>query len=742
MHVKEKLGAIIIATLFVACPTDPGTSSNFSVGGNVTGLTGSGLVLQNNAADNLNVTANGSFTFAKTLADGTAYTVTVLTQPINPNQTCTPTKNTGVIASTNMTNVVITCTTPSSGSNVITSIGTTGGTATGNYGAQIIIPAGALPSTLEIGMARDSTNAPAFSLPDIDFAGAPYELTPHGTTFAVPVTVRIPFDPAQVPDDAVPTLYKAEIGGTFAAIPTTVDGNMLIASISNFSWVLPAYVATRPRNVYALQKIGSPAVLNVASFKINAMTGVLTGPTSTAPTGDSPKAMVAHPSGRFLYISHGGTGVVNGVNPNNIQVYQLDSVKGNLTGPTSSVGTDSPSGPVAMVIHPSGKFLYVVNQEPTAITAGGNILRYLIDGTTGALSEPTTVAGNDGNSPTAIAFNPAGTLAFIPYSAYSSSDFGGQIKMYSVNPTTGALTGPIGNGSTDNNTSFGVAVEPYGKFAYVISPSGNQILAYFIDSVNGYLFPFGHTVILGNPSALATDSFGRFVYVGRKVPDLNVNLLSYRINPNNGGLLLSSEVLTSCVGGGCVGAVTVIADPQGQFVYATDFKGGLSAFQVNITSGALTASGGVTNVIFPTVFAVTGSSPVWQNNCTTNCTVTYPNGGIPFCCTTGGGSSGGSSGGGTNQNPPTKHYLTVTRGALGGLIVSSPPGIKYGDPAQGNSFAADFPTGSTVQLSVTPPSTPAQAYDVTWSGSCSGTLKTTSVQMNSDKTCHVELMPR
>ena len=322
MHFREKLGTFLIAALFVACPNDPGISSNFSVGGSATGLNGTGLVLQNNGSGDLAVTTNGLFTFTKTLADGTAYSVTVLTQPINPSQTCTPTKNTGTIATANIINVVITCITPSSGSNVITSIGTTGGTATGSYGAKIIIPAGALPNTLEIGVARDSTNAPAFTLPDIDFAGAPYELTPHGTTFAVPVTVKIPFDPLLVPDNAIPTLYKAETGGAFAAIPTTVKGDMLVASISSFSWVLPAYAATRPRNVYAIQTVGTD--YRAASYKIDSKTGSLNGPTSTALTGQESLSVVAHPSGRFLYITNRGATVTNGINPNSITVYQLD----------------------------------------------------------------------------------------------------------------------------------------------------------------------------------------------------------------------------------------------------------------------------------------------------------------------------------------------------------------------------------------------------------------------------------
>ena len=108
------------------------------------------------------------------------------------------------------------------------------------YGAQIIVPAGALAVPTTIGITRDSSNSPDFAVPDFDAVGATFELTPHGQAFSVPVTVRIPFDPAQVPNDSDPTLYKAEVAGAFGSLSTTVNGNFLEATVTSFSWVLPA----------------------------------------------------------------------------------------------------------------------------------------------------------------------------------------------------------------------------------------------------------------------------------------------------------------------------------------------------------------------------------------------------------------------------------------------------------------------------------------------------------------------
>lgn len=91
--------------------TTPVTPSAYTIGGSVSGLAGSGLVLQNNAGDALAISANGSFTFATSVASGGIYAVTIKTQPSAPTQICTVTAGSGNAAA-NVTNVVVTCVMP------------------------------------------------------------------------------------------------------------------------------------------------------------------------------------------------------------------------------------------------------------------------------------------------------------------------------------------------------------------------------------------------------------------------------------------------------------------------------------------------------------------------------------------------------------------------------------------------------------------------------------------------------
>lgn len=107
-----------------------GASANFSIGGVVSGLVGSGLVLQNNGGGNLSVAADGAFTFATLQATGSSYNVTVSSQPTGPAQTCTVANGSGSVASANVTNITVNC---------VTGQFSVGGTVSGLAGSGLVL---------------------------------------------------------------------------------------------------------------------------------------------------------------------------------------------------------------------------------------------------------------------------------------------------------------------------------------------------------------------------------------------------------------------------------------------------------------------------------------------------------------------------------------------------------------------------------------------------------------------------
>ena len=93
----------VVTTISIAC-----SPITHTVAGVIAGLTASGLVIQNNAADNLTVAANAtSFQFVRRVAAGGSYEVTALSQP--SGLTCTVSNGTGDNLLANINTVQIAC---------------------------------------------------------------------------------------------------------------------------------------------------------------------------------------------------------------------------------------------------------------------------------------------------------------------------------------------------------------------------------------------------------------------------------------------------------------------------------------------------------------------------------------------------------------------------------------------------------------------------------------------------------
>ena len=94
-----------VTNLFVFCSPVP-----LTLGGTVTGLVGSGLVLKSDL-QTLPVAANGGFQFTAPILSTGNYAVTVATQPSSPAQTCVVANGTGSFPIADVTDVQVTCTT-------------------------------------------------------------------------------------------------------------------------------------------------------------------------------------------------------------------------------------------------------------------------------------------------------------------------------------------------------------------------------------------------------------------------------------------------------------------------------------------------------------------------------------------------------------------------------------------------------------------------------------------------------
>jgi hypothetical protein len=100
------LGTAITAAMLSAC----GGNTDATIGGSVSGLAaGTSVALQDNGADTVTVSANGTFAFPTGVLANGNYVVTVLTQPVG--QSCTVTNGSGSVdaSSDNVSTVSVTC---------------------------------------------------------------------------------------------------------------------------------------------------------------------------------------------------------------------------------------------------------------------------------------------------------------------------------------------------------------------------------------------------------------------------------------------------------------------------------------------------------------------------------------------------------------------------------------------------------------------------------------------------------
>ncbi len=262
-----------------------GDGNSYTIGGDVTGLTSSGLVLQVNGGQDLAIAADGAFTFADPIDSGAIYRVTVLTQPSSPSQTCTPHHAVGSVPKSNVTDVEINC--------AAVAGFTVGGIVSELEGSGLVLQ----------NNAGDNLRVTANG----EFV---FETkVPDGTGYAVTVRKQ-PSDPAQT--CVVGTLSGGDGTGTIDA-----------AAVSNISVVCGAHFA------YATNAGDD----SISSYALNPVTGTLTAIGTPIATGASPFAIVASPDKKHVYVVNRGS--------DDVSAYAVDATSGALT---EIAGSPFPAG--------------------------------------------------------------------------------------------------------------------------------------------------------------------------------------------------------------------------------------------------------------------------------------------------------------------------------------------------------------------------------------------------------------
>ena len=148
--------------------------------------------------------------------------------------------------------------------------------------------------------------------------------------------------------------------------------------------------------------------------------------------------------------------------------------------------------------------------------------------------------------------------------AYVANFNSNNVSAYTINPSTGALTAIVGSPFTAGSFPRSVAVDPSGKFAYVLNEGGN-VSGYTINPSTGALTAIAGSPFTtgGDPRSMTMNPSGKFAYVA----DFTGNVLGYTINPSTGAL---TNIAGSPFAGGPDGLNSVAVDPSGKFAYVAN----------------------------------------------------------------------------------------------------------------------------------------------------------------------------
>jgi 6-phosphogluconolactonase len=316
---------------------------------------------------------------------------------------------------------------------------------------------------------------------------------------------------------------------------------------------------------------------SVSAYDIDATTGALTpAPGSPFATGEFPVSVAVHPTGRFAYVANAGIPTQT----YSVSGYAVNEKTGALTPvPGSPFATGVQ--PASVAVHPSGRFVYVAD----AGLVDGDISVYTVNESTGAL---TPVPGSPfaaGHEPTVLAVSPNGKFVYVTNNILQFSDESGGVSAFVVNTSTGALTPVPGSPFAAGMETFGMAIDPSGRFAYVVDGLSADVSVFSINATTGALTPVPGSPFAEDfgPITVALSPNGRFAYVANNGTS---SVSAYTINITTGAL---TPVSGSPFAAGAL-PFSVAVSPDGQFAYvANDPDNNVSAYAIDATTGALTA---------------------------------------------------------------------------------------------------------------------------------------------------------
>jgi 6-phosphogluconolactonase (cycloisomerase 2 family) len=259
-----------------------------------------------------------------------------------------------------------------------------------------------------------------------------------------------------------------------------------------------------------------------------------------------------------------------------IGVFALDS-NGNPTGSPTTAATVS--GAAQMVIDSKGANLFV-------LTSGGQVAMYSIDGTTGALTLIGTPA-TAGSSNQFLTVTPnAQTLYVLSNTSIYAFSVASSGPAAGLTPVTGSpFTGQLGT----STSAAQAAVDPSGTHLYVTAEDVDGLFGFSIASSGAITaLAAANSAVGSSPTQINIDPTGSFVYVANQN-----DAWVYSLNGATGALTPTSQIRTRSSGSAqllSVGSKQLTFTPTALYV-ANSASNNISQFSIDSSSGTLANPG-------------------------------------------------------------------------------------------------------------------------------------------------------
>lgn len=230
------------------------------------------------------------------------------------------------------------------------------------------------------------------------------------------------------------------------------------------------FVANQVSNTVSVFSIGSNA----------ALTQVAGSPVSVT----SPVAVAVPSAGNFLYVADQLDSVIN--------IFSFDSA-GKLTPVGLPIVLTSATSPSAIAINPAGTFLYVTNAQTNNVSAFTIAKGAPTPGDLIPISGSPFAAG--GFRPVAATIDPSGRYLYVV------DQDSNQVSGFRIAAVTGKLTAVLNSPYNTGAFPTFVAVSPSNKYLYVSNGAAGSISGYSINPVSGQLTPASATTTTGSSPA-------------------------------------------------------------------------------------------------------------------------------------------------------------------------------------------------------------------------------------------------